>query len=176
MPCDSVLARYVYDKPYHILIPSRSDWSTVPTHFGRKCSMWNTDGSKMGRNTGAGVYCSDERLEYSWSLGNYSTVFLAEVFAILMCCRICIGKGYRSRCIHICSDSQAFLLAFGRYNFTSHIVWECYSLLYQLCESNCVPLYWVPGHSGIQGNEVDDKLARIGSSFPFTGPKPPTGI
>ena len=103
----------------------------------------------MDRNTGAGVYYSDERLEYFLSLGNFSSVFLAEVFAILICCRICIGKGYRSRFIHICSDSQTPLLALRRYNFTTHIVWECYSLLCQLCESNCVTFYWVPGHSGI---------------------------
>ena len=99
MPCDGMPARYVYDKPYHILIPSRSDWSTVPMHSGRKHSVWYKDGLKMDRNTGAGVYCPDEHLEYSWSLGNISTVFLAKVFTILMCCRICIGKGYRSRCI-----------------------------------------------------------------------------
>ena len=34
----------------------------------------------------------------------------------------------------------------------------------------------MPGHSGIQGNEVADKLARIGSSTPFTGPEPAIGI
>ena len=67
------------------------DWSTVHTHPGRKCSIWYTDGSKMGRITGAGVCWPNERLGYSWSLGNFSTIFLAEVFTILMCCRICIG-------------------------------------------------------------------------------------
>ena len=102
---------------------------------------------------------------HSWYFGNFSTVFLAEVFAILMCCRICIGKGYRSRCTHICSDSQAALLALHKYNFASHIVWECYSLLCQLCESNCVTFYCAPGHLGIQGNEVAHELTRNGSSI-----------
>ena len=39
-----------------------------------------------------------------------------------------------------------------------------------------VTLYWEPGHSGIQGNEIADKLDRIGSSTPFTGPEPAIGI
>ena len=65
MPCDGMPAKYVYDKPYHILIPSRSDWSIVPTHSGRKCSVLYTNGSKMDRSIGAGVCCPDERLEYS---------------------------------------------------------------------------------------------------------------
>ena len=37
MPCDGMLTRYVYDKPYHIPILSRNDWSTVSMHPGRKC-------------------------------------------------------------------------------------------------------------------------------------------
>ena len=90
---------------------------------------------------GAGVSCPDEHLVHSWSLGNFSTVFLAEVFAILMCSRISIDKGYRNKCIHICSDNQAALLVLPRYNFTSHIILVCYSLLCQLAERNNVTFY-----------------------------------
>ena len=68
-------------------------------------------------------------------------------------------------------DSQAALLSLRRYNFTSCIVWECYSLLYQLAEGNCVTFYWVPGHLGIQGNEVTDKLYRDDSTTSFAGPE-----
>ena len=130
----------------------------------------------MHRNTGAGVCCPNERLGYCWSLGNFSTVFLVEVFAILLYCRICIGKRYKNICIHICLDSQGALLALYRYNFTSCIVWEFYSLLCQLPGGNYVTLYQVLGHSGIQGNEVADDLARNGSTIPFAGPEPATGI
>ena len=93
-----------------------------------------------------------------------------------MCCRICIDKDCRGRCTHICSDSQAALLALRRYNITSYIVCECYSLLCQLAVGNRVTLYWVPGHSGVHGNEVADELARNGSSVPFVGPEPAIGI
>ena len=73
-------------------------------------------------------------------------------------------------------DSQAALLALHRHNFTSYIVWECYSSLCQLVENNSVTLYWVPGHSVIHGNEVTDELARNGFSTPSTGPELAIGI
>ena len=60
MPCDEMLARYVFDKPYPALVLSRNDWSNVPIHIGKKCSIWYTDGSKMDKSTGAGVCCPDD--------------------------------------------------------------------------------------------------------------------
>ena len=115
MPCNAIPARHVNDKPYHIMFSSRSDWSTVPMHHDRMCSVGYTNVSKMEKCTVAGVCWPDEHVRYSWSLGNFSTIFLAEVFAILMCCTVFIGKFYRSRCIHICLDSQAALLCAGIY-------------------------------------------------------------
>ena len=55
-------------------------------------------------------------------------------------------------------------------------LWEYNFLFCQLCESNCVALYWVLGHSSIQENEVADQLAGNGSSIQFIGPEPAIGI
>ena len=68
------------------------------------------------------------------------------------------------------------LFALRRHNFASHIVWECYSLIYQLASGNSVTLYWVPDHLVIHGNEVAHLVARNCSSIPFASPDPAIGI
>ena len=100
--------------------------------------------------------------------------FPVEVYTILMFCRICIDKGYRSRCINICLDSQVAILALCWYNITSLIVWKCYSLLCQL-DTGKVILYWILVYLGVRRNEVADKLARNVSSILFSGPEPAIG-
>ena len=36
-------------------------------------------------------------------------------------------------------------------------------------------LYWGPGHAGVRGNEIADKLTRGGSVKRFVGPEPLLG-
>jgi hypothetical protein len=41
---------------------------------------------------------------------------------------------------------------------------------------HAVGLYWVPGHAGVRGNEIADRLARGGSVQWFVGPEPFLGV
>ena len=36
---------------------------------------------------------------------------------------------------------------------------------------HAVGLYWLPGHAGVTGNEIADRLARSGSGQRFIGPE-----
>ena len=78
--------------------------------------------------------------------------------------------------IFIFTDNQAAILPLESYHTTSKLVWECKQLLLRLGSTNNVTLAWVPGHSGVEGNELADELAKKGaSSLPF-GPEPTLGI
>ncbi|MBZ5796184.1 RNAse HI domain-containing protein, partial [Burkholderia contaminans] len=137
---------------------------------------WYTDGSKTQQGTGAGIYNETEKLQYSIPLGKYTSVFQAEVYAILHCAKENITRSYTNKRIDILSDSQAALKAITNPKVTSRLVWECQRELTRLADHNKVTLTWVPGHTGIEGNEKADELARQGSSTPFTGAEPALGI
>jgi ribonuclease HI len=53
---------------------------------------------------------------------------------------------------------------------TSPLVWQCQRALNEISTYHCVRLFWVPGHSGILGNEIVDELERGSSVYYFVGP------
>ncbi|KAJ8976474.1 hypothetical protein NQ317_001155 [Molorchus minor] len=106
---------------------------------------------KIGDMAGAGVYGKTTGAELVFALGSYKTVFQAEVYAI---------------------SARAALLAIESSKGKSLLVLECKKTLNDLASRNKVILTWVPGHSGVRGNEEADRLAREGSEMYPIGPEP----
>jgi hypothetical protein len=103
-------------------------------------------------------------------------VFQAEVFAILACAHDIINHGTPEKHVSICSDSLAALKALGAVRTTSPLVRQCQEALNDISATHAVGLYWVPGHTGVRGNETADGLARSGSASGFVGPEPALGV
>ena len=75
-----------------------------------------------------------------------------------------------------CSDSQAALKALQAARTTSPFVRQCQEALNDIHAWHMMELCWVPGHAGVQGNEIADGLARSGSALRFLGPEPVLGV
>ncbi|CAG9817087.1 unnamed protein product [Phaedon cochleariae] len=85
-------------------------------------------------------------------LDKYASVFQAEVFSILTCVQENSGRSGRLP-VTICSDSKAAIMASRSNRITTKLVSECRSALENMAKTRKVILMWVPGHSGIPGNE-----------------------
>jgi ribonuclease HI len=178
MGTDKMITRYIFHKPFTVKLTNRSEWDRglVPIQQGGLIGY--TDGSKTNEGTGAGVYGHGMRQKFSFSLGRYTKVFQAEVYAIKACADENIKRGFHNRNIYILSDSQAAIKALDSCKIvrSRRLVWDCFQSLMTLAVRNKVYLMWVLGHKGIYGNKTADQLAKMGSLRPFIGPEPACGI
>ncbi|XP_043483540.1 uncharacterized protein LOC122512001 [Leptopilina heterotoma] len=170
---DRMIKRVKFKPRFKIITPSRMDWKKG---FPLGDEVWYTDGSKMDCGAGFGIYRKTGCIKVAESLGQHATVWQAEVCAILTCAQISIRNGTKGKRISICVDSQAALGALKNPTIESKLVWECRSVLDELGSANRLSLIWVPGHSGIKGNERVDVLAKTGSETKFIGPEPAVAI
>jgi hypothetical protein len=61
MGSDKMIPRNVYDKPFTIRLPERSEWKEGFEPDRKGGLIWFTDGSKTNRGTGTGVCCYGTR-------------------------------------------------------------------------------------------------------------------
>jgi len=76
----------------------------------------------------------------------------------------------------ICSDNQVVLKALQAVRTMFQLVQQCQKTLNEVSTQHAVGLYWVPGHAGVRGNEITDKLTRGGSVLGFLGPEMALGV
>ena len=114
-------------------------------------------------------------LTYQWLGGNWYLPlqgFQADIYAILACAYEIQLYGRTEKYVSIFSDSRAALKTLQASKTTSPLVQQCQKVLNDISTEHSVGLYWVPGHAGVRGNKIADKLARDGSVQKFVGPEP----
>ena len=114
-----------------------------------------TDGSK----TSNGVACAfaNDELEVAHKLGTDSSIFAAELTAIMMAIEKYLTINQSFQKISIFSDSKSSIQAISKPFPKNPII----SRIHEMIQTNHIrlSLCWVPSHVGIAGNEKADKLA-----------------
>jgi len=152
---------------------TREDWTKgTGTPLVVKGIVQFTDGSKMKEGTGAEDYGQSVGSRLSFSVGRYATVFQAKIYAILACVHKIQFQSRPQKHVSICSDSQVALKALKAIRTRSPLVQQCQKALNDISTWHAVGIYWVPGHAGVRGNEITNKLARDGSGLKFVGTEP----
>ena len=70
------------------------------------------------------------------------------------------------KCLNVNGDCEVWCVP------SATMVRQCQRALNDISTQHAVGLYWVPGHAGVQGNEIADSLVRDGSVEWFVGPEP----
>jgi ribonuclease HI len=183
MPEDRCIKEYSFNRKFSVSIEDRG--GALNRHRGaadadRRITCF-TDGSRMETTgkAGAGYYIREWETRESAPLGSFTSVFQSEVWALKQCALRIVDRGCQNHSVEMFSDSQAALLAVGSHTVVSPLVRGCISALNKVGEENSLTVTWVPGHEGVEGNEIADELARDGSAASFYGPEPaiciPTG-
>lgn len=162
--------------PFETISPDREDWAQKEAELLAADIGCFTDGSRTEQGTGIGIYGRNPHVRTSASLGKYTTIFQAEVYAIDLCAQLLHQKQYRRKTIKIFTDSQAAVKAIASHRCKSKTVWCCQASLNELAKNNQVAIVWIPGHSNMEGNERADSLAKEGANKAFLGPEPAIGI
>ena len=166
--------RYLFDKRYRISLPTRLDWQEGKVDLPSG-EVWYTDGSKGNGGSGSGVYQRRQGRGSFASLGKDATVFQAEIMAIILCAHRVLESPGRGSVV-ICSDSKSSLQALQGFTTKSKLVLECHEILCRIGLERSITLTWIPAHRGYHGNEIADRLAKLGAGQKPVGPEPVIGI
>jgi ribonuclease HI len=112
-----------------------------------------TDGSKMEEKVGYSVVFGENATKRR--LDEDCSIFTAEARAILDACVLAINTTPDS--VAIATDSLSTLQGVANFENRARIVTKIRILL---IEHRNIELIWIPGHSGLLGNEKADKEAR----------------
>jgi ribonuclease HI len=157
-----------YNNNLASLINDRKNWSfSMKTVNNPYC--WFSDGSKRDDKAAFGIFNPALGISKSIRISDHATIMQAEMKAIEECVVESIRRNFRCDEIVILTDSQAAIKALRKGSITSKTTLDCLKRIKFASDKFKVKVAWVPGHSGIDGNERADLLANVGIDRPDIG-------
>lgn len=137
----------------------------IELKFKQKIKFFTDASKEVNKNVGVGIFCRDLNLEATYMIPGYASIFVGEMFAIMMALNVIESKELEDSVIF--SDSESALRALAAYpNFKdSQITFATKRKLFELREKQFrISLAWLPSHTNILGNDKADQLANIGKT------------
>lgn len=159
---------WFYTKPYVnlSLVKEKKQWfeenigTIVDQYIGNQfytCLAVYTDGSKdsMNGKTGAGVFLSSMLIHATNDLSVYATQMVAIIVGLQW-----LEEGQPRRTV-ICSGSTSVLCSLRSGKLERVDLWiEIMTMLGLTRNAIEVQFCWIPAHTGVNGNDIVDKIAK----------------
>ena len=133
-----------------------------------------TDGSKTDKSlsTGIACVCPNLNINITKSIDKRASIFTAECFALSVAFDLIIEYKRYNFCVF--SDSLSVLESLKHSKFKNTInpnlldIKNKYSLIEHENKNRIIKLFWIPSHSGLSGNELADKYAKLAGNSEAT--------
>ena len=182
-PSDYTQKRIMFcNQSINFVFHSKDDWlqELVDLDIYDICAYTDGSSHELGVGTGVfiqlsesksnGLFDSEETSCISIPLTKSTTIFQAEMIGISTAAVVLASAENKN--IAILTDSIAAIQSLQNPEVKSKTKLECINSLNDLAAKNQVTLVWVPGHTGIHGNERADELANIAGALDTMGPEP----
>ena len=150
MPADRIMSTKVFGRKFECQIMYKINAIRFESDLNQNTVKVYTDGSKLDGRAGVGIYAeypNNSPKQAFFHLGMYSTVFQAEVIAILKVAKNLLLEKMHNQ-IAVLVNSQAAIKSLIKCTVTLITVLKCIRNLNQLGKHHHVSIAWIPDHAG----------------------------